>query len=213
MSDSDTAAQRWLATLLWGSLVTAWFVVVYGGADWITAQRSLRIPVHTDWELALPFMPAWVVVYMSIYLVFLAAPLALPTVRQLRALALAECAVILVAGICFLLLPSQLAYPPTPSDLGVWRGLFDFADWLNRDYNLAPSLHVGLTVICVSAYAHQSTQPAKVFWWSWAVLVAVSTVLTHQHHLFDVLTGWALGLAGGWLYQRQLVSLSVLRRK
>lgn len=187
-----------MATLGWGALVSAWFGVVYGGADWVTAQRSLRIPVHTSWELGLPLMPAWVAAYMSIYLIFLAAPLALPTVRQLRALALAECAVILVAGICFLLLPAQLAYPPTPSELGAWTGLFGFADWLNRDYNLAPSLHVALSVLCVSAYAFR----ARVFWWTWAALVAVSTVLTHQHHLLDVVTGWALGLAGGWLYRR-----------
>ena len=181
----------------WGTLVTVWFALVYGGADWLTANRSLRIPVHTSWELAIPLMPGWVSVYMSIYLVFLAAPLALPTVRQIRALALAECLLILVAGVCFLLLPSELAYPPLPSDLGVWTGLFGVADWLNRDYNLAPSLHVALTVICVSAYAYR----AKLFWWSWAALVAVSTVLTHQHHLFDVVTGWALGLAGGWFYR------------
>jgi membrane-associated phospholipid phosphatase len=189
---------RILCALRWGSLVLALFAVVFGGADWLTAHRSLRIPVHTRWELSLPLMPGWVSVYMTIYVVFLAAPIALRSVRQVRALALAECAVILAAGIGFLLCPAELAFGPPPADLGMWTGLFRFADWLNLDYNLVPSLHVAMTVTCVSAYSYR----ARVFWWTWAVAIAVSTVLTHQHHLLDVVTGWALGLAGGWSYRR-----------
>jgi membrane-associated phospholipid phosphatase len=188
---------RILCALCWGSLVLALFAVVFGGADWLTAHRSLRIPVHTRWELSLPLAPGWVSVYMTIYLVFLAAPLALRSVRQVRALALAECGVILVAGMGFLLCPSELAFA-APANLGRWAGLFRFADRLNLDYNLVPSLHVALTVTCVSAYSYR----AGVFWWTWAVAIAVSTVLTHQHHLLDVVTGWALGLAGGWSYRR-----------
>jgi len=30
--------------------------------------------------------------------------------------------------------------------------------------------------------------------WSWAAMIAASTVLIHQHHVLDVATGWLLAL-------------------
>jgi membrane-associated phospholipid phosphatase len=30
--------------------------------------------------------------------------------------------------------------------------------------------------------------------WLWAAAIAASTVLTHQHHIIDAVTGWALGV-------------------
>lgn len=60
-----------------------WFAFVYGGSHWLTARRSLRVPIHLEIELSIPLIPGAVVAYMSIYLLFLAAPF---VVRERRAL-------------------------------------------------------------------------------------------------------------------------------
>jgi membrane-associated phospholipid phosphatase len=170
-----------------------WFVLVFGGCDLLTTSRSLRVPVHFAAERAIPFWPGMTVVYMSIYLLFLAGPFILRTRREFRAAILAQAVMIGIAGIGFLLVPAQLAFaPPREEDLGVWAGIFHLADRLNLTYNLLPSLHVALTVACVAAFSRHANGMGKTLLWAWAIGVAISTLLTHQHHVLDVLTGWAL---------------------
>jgi membrane-associated phospholipid phosphatase len=182
--------------------VTLWFVLIYGGADRLTAQRDFRVAVHFNAELKLPFVPEMVVCYMSIYLLFLSAPFILRTRQQLRALAITLAVVTFVGGICFLLLPAELAFLPPP-DAGKWSTLVQFADWLNLEYNLLPSLHVALSVVCVAAFTGHANTLGRIILWCWAVAISVSTLLTHQHHLADVITGFILGmLATRYVYRR-----------
>jgi len=177
----------WLQTVL----VSGWFALVYVGANAFTASRVARVRVHLDAELQLPLLPSFSVIYMSIYALFLLAPFVLRTRRGIIQLAITQALAILVAGICFLMIPAQLAYAP-PENLGVWQGLFQFADRVNLDYNLVPSLHVTLSVICIELLVEHAGAPAKAILRLWGVAIAASTLLTHQHHLLDVVTGWLL---------------------
>lgn len=179
-----------------------WFAFVYGGSEWLTAHRSLRVPIHLPIELSIPLIPGAVVAYMSIYLLFLAGPFILRDRHEfavlIRALALAT----LLGGIGFLLVPSQAAFAP-PGDLGVWKSLFQFADRLNLDHNMVPSLHVALSVCCIAAFARHASQPGRVLLWLWGAAIALSTVLTHQHHIIDVVSGAAVGLLADRLTMRR----------
>ena len=181
----------WLLT----ALVSMWFVIVYAGADFLTGRSQRYVRVHLDAELHLPMVPAFTVVYMSIYLLFLAVPFVLRTEREIRELAAAQAVAILTAGISFLLFPSRLAYPkPSDVDLGMWKPLFDFADRLNLDYNLVPSLHVALSVVCIEMFCIHAHTSGKLLLRGWAILIAASTLLTHQHHALDAITGWILAV-------------------
>jgi membrane-associated phospholipid phosphatase len=174
---------------------TLWFVLVYGGMDALTARRSFRVPVHFPAELAIPFLPAMTLFYMSVYVLFWMAPFVLRTRRDFRALVITLAFAIFCGGIGFLLFPAELAFrPPREQDLGIWAALFHFADKLNLTYNLLPSLHVTFAVICVAIFSARAPLVGKVFLWIWAAMVAASTVLIHQHHLLDVATGWLLAL-------------------
>lgn len=172
-----------------------WFVLIYGGMDYFTARRSFRVPVHFPAELRIPFVPAMTVFYMSLYLLFLMAPFVLRTRREFRALVMTLALVIFCAGIGFLLFPADLAFvPPREEDLGIWARLFHFADTLNLTYNLLPSLHVAFAVACVVIFSGRAPGIPRVLLWLWAIMIAASTVLTHQHHVLDAVTGWLLAL-------------------
>jgi membrane-associated phospholipid phosphatase len=174
---------------------TLWFVFVYGGMDALTARRSFRVPVHFQGELAIPFVPAMTLFYISIYLLFWMAPFVLRTRREFQALVITLAIAIFCGGIGFLLFPADLAFAqPREEDLGIWSAMFHFADKLNLTYNLLPSLHVAFAVICVAIFSARAPVVGKVFLWFWAAMVAASTVLIHQHHLLDVATGWLLAL-------------------
>jgi membrane-associated phospholipid phosphatase len=142
-----------------------------------------------------------VLLYVSIYPLFALAPFVLRRREELRALALALAAVILGGGVGFVLLPAEAAFPP-PGHAGCWQELYTLARQLARRYNMVPSLHVALGVTCVAVYAPRARWTVAALLWIWAVGIAVSTLLTHQHHLLDVATGWLLGWAGGWLCRR-----------
>jgi len=88
---------------------------------------------------------------------------------------------------------AELAFAP-PQDLGAFPELFRFADRLNLTYNLVPSLHVALSVLCIAAFSARANPAGKVLFWIWAVAIALSTLLTHQHHVIDVVAGFALAL-------------------
>lgn len=184
-----------------------WFVLVFGGGELLTSHRALRLPVHFAAELSIPFVPAMTAVYMSIYLLFLAAPFILRTRREFRAAIATLATIIGIAGAGFLLAPAELAFPPVrEEDLDIWAGLFHLADRLNLTYNLVPSLHVALTVACVGIFSSRAAGIRKAVLWAWAACVAISTLLTHQHHVLDVLTGWLLAMVCVRLiYDRLLV--------
>lgn len=171
----------------------AWFAFVYGGSDWLTAQRSLRVPIHLPAELSIPLIPGAVVAYMSIYLLFLAGPFIVRERREFAGLICALALAALIGGIGFLLIPSRAAFAP-PGNLGIWAGLFHFADRLNLDYNMVPSLHVALSVCCIAAFARHSSTLGRTLLWTWASAIALSTLFTHQHHVLDVVSGWGAGV-------------------
>jgi len=174
-----------------------WFALIYGGSDWLTAHRSLRLRVHLPAELRIPFVPAMTILYMSLYAMFLLGPFVLRERREFRAVVMTMAFVTACGGLGFLAFPAQLAFPPVAeSQLGIWSGLYHFADALNLDYNLVPSLHVAFGVVCASVFAARAPRPGKALLWLWTTLIAAATVLIHQHHLVDVAAGWVVALVG-----------------
>jgi hypothetical protein len=177
--------------LIFGAAVSAWFGLVYGGADWLTHQHYYRVRLHFDAELRVPFVPAAVVGYMSLYLLFMMAPFVLRTPRELTALAVSLAVEIGVAGIGFLLFPAD-NFLPTPGEMGGWSPLVRFAKWLALDYNLAPSLHVALGMLCAAVYARRATLRCRAALWLWAGVIGLCAFLLHQHYVIDIVTGYLL---------------------
>jgi membrane-associated phospholipid phosphatase len=57
-------------------------------------------------------------------------------------------------------------------------------------HNLVPSLHVVFSAIIVFAIVEGMNKKAtKIFTWGWLFLLCLSTLLVHQHHVLDVVTG------------------------
>jgi protein-tyrosine phosphatase/membrane-associated phospholipid phosphatase len=190
----DSPARRELidaaATALATSLL---FVVVYGGCSWLT---SLRGDVGTwvyDWERAIPFVPLMIIPYMSIDLFFVGAPFVCTGRAERRLLARRIGFAILVAGAFFLLMPLQFAFPrPVPDG---WLGpIFSFLHGFDRPCNMFPSLHIALRTILADTYARHVRGVLLWLVHAWFSLIGLSTVLTWQHHVIDVVGGFILAL-------------------
>jgi membrane-associated phospholipid phosphatase len=182
-------------TLILALPVALWWVFVYHGANWLTERRDDRVRVQFSAERDIPFVPPFILAYLSLEIIFVLAPFVLHSTRELQALALSLFVLITVAGVGFLLFPAELAY--SPRDPGAWSALFSLARTLALpDYNLVPSLHVAMSCVCLAAYATHCGLTGKMLLGAWAALIALSTLLTHQHHVVDVAAGFALAAIG-----------------
>jgi hypothetical protein len=72
-------------------------------------------------------------------------------------------------------------------------GLFNWFQGLDRPFNLVPSLHIVLQVILAEHYWKHTRGLWLVILNVWFVLIGISTLVTYQHHLMDVIAGLAVG--------------------
>ncbi len=181
---------RWRALTL-SLALSLLFLVVYGGCLWITVRRSDIGVFYFQWEREIPFVPWMILPYLSIDLFFIGAPFLFPDERELRLYGWRVAASIVIAGICFLVFPLRFAFP-RPHAAG-WLGmLFDQFRALDAPHNLCPSLHAALLVFLVDAYGRHLRGGWKWLVLFWFFFVGCSPLLTHQHHVIDILGGFAL---------------------
>jgi protein-tyrosine phosphatase len=189
------------------------FLAVYGGCNWITTRRTNVGTFYFEWERKIPFVPFFVLPYMSIDLFFVVAPFLCRTNRELFVLAKRLAAATIVAGICFLLFPLRFAFPRPNSD--GWLGLlFDWFRGLDAPHNLLPSLHAAFTLILCEIYFRHTRGVVRVAIMIWFVLIALSPVLTYQHHLIDIVGGFVLaGYCFYFVRERTFVLPVVVNRR
>lgn len=192
MESLEPLPQRLRCFLFWGAVSGSVFFAVYPLANWWTAQRSQHLSLWFPFELNIPFQPGWIWVYLSMHALFWTPPGWLNCAR-LRTLGLQLTAATLVAGLLFLAFPARLGYtrvlPQDPLLHSVYQRVF----LLDPPHNLIPSLHVVWSALVAWAVADAAPRPL-VGWMLqlWLAAIVASTLLTHQHHLVDLLVGFAL---------------------
>jgi membrane-associated phospholipid phosphatase len=173
------------------ALLSVLFLLVYGGTNWLTTLRGDVGTWYADWELGIPFVPIFIIPYMSIDLFFVAAPFLCGRQTELRTFARRVSFVILVAGAFFLIMPLRLGFDREPVE--GWAGvIFNTFRSMDAPHNLFPSLHITLRALLADVYARHTRGIAKAACMVWFALIGVSTVLTHQHHLIDIAGGFML---------------------
>ncbi len=178
----------------------AWFAFVYAGVDYLTGLHQYRVPLYLDAELAIPLIPATTLFYNSLHVIYSLAPFILRTRPEMHSLVLVWFLMTLVGGIVFLIIPFEPGFlPPDSSDMGMWQGMFEFADNANLRFNCCPSLHVAWAVATIDIYARSARRTGRILLATWSAGICLSTLLLHQHHVIDVIGGLALGLWGSRL--------------
>jgi protein-tyrosine phosphatase/membrane-associated phospholipid phosphatase len=167
------------------------FLIVYGGCNWFAARRGHAGAFYFQWERNIPFVPLLILPYMSIDIFFIAAPFLCKNERELSIFTKRVATAILVAGAFFLLFPLRFSFP-RPHASGWTGALFDWFRGMDAPYNLFPSLHATFWLLLVSLYGRRVR---GVLLWAvmiWFAFIGLSPVLTYQHHVIDILGGFAL---------------------
>jgi membrane-associated phospholipid phosphatase len=182
-----------LAQVKTSVLLSLLFLVVYTSCNWITSIRSDVGFWFFEWERNIPFLPLMILPYISLDLFFAAAPFLLRNKGERRMFARRVTAAILVAGAFFLLLPLQFGFP-RPVVSGWLGSIYQFLHAFDQPHNLFPSLHITLQIILVDTYARHVRGVIRWLIQIWFGLIGISTLLTHQHHIIDVVGGFILAI-------------------
>lgn len=193
------------------------FLIVYGTTNWLSSFRQNVGSFYFGWERHIPFVPLMILPYMSIDLFFIAGPFVCRDERELRTVCRRIVTAILVCGAFFLFMPLRFAFERTHVD-GALGIIFDNFRLLDRPYNQFPSLHIALGVILAALYLRHTGEKQqcpsfrgllRLLIAIWFILIGISTLLTWQHHVIDVIGGLVVGALCLYLWQEQSLGAAV----
>jgi len=194
-SSAVESKRPWGVAALWAVVTSAFFMTLYPLTNWITSHRDQAIvgTWYFEWEKHIPFIPAFIVPYMTIDAFYFGAPFLCTEKREIRTLAKRLIAAISIASICFLLFPLRLGHE-RHEVAGIFGPVFKFLWSFDQPYNLAPSLHIALRSILWFVYVRHTRGFLRGAVRVWFILIGVSTLFTWQHHVIDIVTGQALAM-------------------
>ncbi len=176
------------------------FFPVYGGAGYWAAHHAPRLyALYLPWERAIPLVPWMIWPYLSLYVLFV-LPLLVLTPEQLKVLSRQSTVCLLLAGAAFVLVPGRNGYAPEAL-AGFYGHMYQVLHVVDAPSNLVPSLHVVFSALILWACAEQAhCRRATPIFAIWLLVLCASTLLTHQHHLLDVVSGLLLawGVRRAW---------------
>jgi predicted protein tyrosine phosphatase len=183
---------RWKSAATSAAL-SALFFVVYPSCNWIASLRPHVGSLYFAWERSIPFLPVFIIPYMSIDLFFVASPFVTRSDEERRTLSRRITAALLIAGICFLLFPLRFAFarPHVDGPLGV---IFNNFRAFDQPFNQCPSLHIALCAILADTFLRATKGPLRWALAIWFALIFISPLVTYQHHVVDILGGSALAV-------------------
>ena len=182
-----TRKERWVWLVFLGIL----FFLLYGAANQYAHLTAPHPSWFMPWERQIPFIPWFIIPYMSSDVMFCLAFLLPQMRRELRVLAARVVLIVSASVVIFILLPLQFAFSKPPTD--AFQDLFGLLQ-ADLPYNQLPSLHISFAIVLWASMRQQLRPTAlkyAVALWFW--LIAISTLLVYQHHFVDIPTGIVMG--------------------
>ena len=176
-------------------LVTAGlYSIIYLSVNWYSFNYQTQNKFFFDWELNIPFVESFILVYFSAYISFIPVFLLFKYEDHLKISKALLSSAVFGAAI-FLLYPTVCGYERDLNNVIYFKGLYQFLWNQDNPVTLMPSFHVQMsTIFLIPIIQKVRKRSWQIFNSTWLVLICFSIVLVHQHHLADIFTGFFLGL-------------------
>jgi membrane-associated phospholipid phosphatase len=171
-------------------IVSVYFVIIFYGADMLAQKDVSKHEIFFYWELYIPFFNIAFIPYFGIFMLPFFIPFTIKKKNNLYLLLLRLIIAISVAGIIFLLIPCNLGYPQR----SISPQFETFIQMVAGSHNLIPSLHVSLTIIICYSIFPTVSKIIQLLIVIIVIILPLSTLLTHQHHIVDVIAGIMLAM-------------------
>lgn len=188
----EKSTNVWKTYAFWAVWVGVAFFSVYPTCNWLTSLRGEYFNLYLPVELGVPFVPQFMLAYLSMYVLFALPPFFL-NVAELTALGKQLIAGTIISGLVFILLPAKLGFVRAVPEDGIFGPLYANLFSIDMPHNMVPSLHVVFSALILLALSGASkSRLNNVFWYGWLLVICASTLLVHQHHSIDVIAGLAV---------------------
>ncbi|MGK5088199.1 phosphatase PAP2 family protein [Bdellovibrionota bacterium FG-2] len=204
-----TRRNRFLAGVAVFSVAASLYLL----SNWYHFFPPLQLPM-TVLDLAVPFIPQTIWIYVGEYFLFLAVFCVSRDMENLNRYLYALLAIHVISAAIFLVWPTT--YPrelfPLSQDLDpLTYAVFNGIRQTDSPASCCPSLHVSCVYLSSFLFFNERR---KMFWafFIWATLISVSTLTTKQHYFVDIVMGLGLALGMYYFIQRRIVFTEFTRK-
>lgn len=202
---------EWRALLKMVAFFLLFFYCFYGAAAYLADYIGYKFDVGFEFEKQIPFVPELALVYLSVGPMMLLSIFILRQPEKMRPLLTVLCAQTLVGFFIFLAFPVESNFPQMqePANLPL---IFRIADLINLKNNELPSLHFCFAATMALVYSSGRRTAVALLFHAWALSIAASTLLIHEHNLLDLVAGYLLAWAGARWWQHSVTAASGSRQ-
>ncbi|WP_343209369.1 phosphatase PAP2 family protein [Anaerolentibacter hominis] len=165
--------------------------LIYFGTGWIT-EGWRKFDFTTAFDRMVPLLPAFVAVYLGCYVFWAVNYILIARVGKEYCMRFVTADLMsrLVCAVFFLLLPTTNVRPGLTGG-GFWSGMLGMVWQIDSPSNLFPSIHCLISWFCYIGLRGRKEVPRWYRGMSLvlAILVFVSTQVTKQHYIADVIGG------------------------
>ncbi len=187
------------------------YFILYTTTNHFPLNAPVFLPM-TYIDNAMPFIPASILIYLSDYVLPIAAFYVLKNRHDENRFMYTFVCSMIFCTIFFIIFPTTYPrndYPLTGNENSIIVFLVDFIRNADTPNNCFPSLHVSSSFIAAFAVYH-SRKDLSVIFMTWAVLIAVSTLSTKQHYVSDVIAGFLTGWVFHWYFFKKALYKEVI---
>lgn len=171
------------------SLTMIFFYIFFYNIDYYVSRSSQELlHLYFNWEKKIPFLKIAFVPYIGILILPLLIPFEKYNKGEFYFLIIRLITSMIVGGFFFFFFPCKIGFPQRP----ISRDFEIFIQNVAGKNNLFPSLHVCLTIIIVNSFYCKVSNQVKPYLLLIVVILILSTLFSHQHHLIDVFGGVVL---------------------
>lgn len=164
-------------------------MLVYSGAMTITKNWK-HYDFTSDFDRMIPVIPWFMYIYFGCYIFWVVNYILVGHMEKddFYRFVTMDMTSRIVCGLCFFLLPTTNIRPEVIGN-SFSEIMLRFCYWIDAPSNLFPSIHCLVSWFCFTGIRSQKTVPFwyKVFSCIFAIAVMVSTQVTKQHYIIDVI--------------------------
>ena len=181
------------AITIWGGLCVLFCGVLYLSTNSLAETSHSYHRLYLECEKDIPQVPWMIIFYESYFLLVLLSFIRAKSPNSLRSLSITMMVSSAIACTIFLLFPGEMGFSRTDNIQG-FEFLFEAMHIMDKPHNLYPSLHITFSTISAFALIKQTKHKLiHALLILWVFTISLSVILVHQHHLFDIATGFVLG--------------------
>lgn len=171
------------------SLGTLIFFLSYMPVNYFNLDRDYYYEFFFQWELGIPQWDWMLIPYVSAYFMPIIPIFKLDRKEQ-KALLYSILVCCSIGLIIFFLFPTKLGFIRGEGVSDTWLPFYQILWKVDPPHNLFPSQHVVMAyLLCIPALSKFMRREAKAVILTWFIMVCLSILFTHQHHLLDLIAG------------------------